>query len=260
MFGLYEIQPPQFLMQRATGASAKAGIIGVFLLGATVGIVAAPCIGPIIVGVLLFVAQRGDPWLGWWMFFTLASGLGLPYVILGAFSGLLTKLPKSGTWMVWVKKVFGIVFLGVALWFLRPLLGKPTPVASPIAWQPYTAAAVQNPGQPVVIDFYADWCIPCHEMDKGTLRDPAVVEKAKGFRMLKVDLTSKDSPLWQDFNIRGVPTYVFLDATGREHVELRQVGLIGAAEFVSLMERAKQPASTNAAPVSPVPLELMKPF
>ena len=64
------------------------------------------------------------------------------------------------------------------------------------------------------------------EMDKGTLRDPVVVEKAKDFLMLKVDLTSKDSPLWHDFNIRGVPTYVFLDANGREHAELRLTPLL----------------------------------
>ncbi|MEI6083588.1 MAG: cytochrome c biogenesis protein CcdA [Verrucomicrobiota bacterium] len=264
MFGLFEIQPPQFLMQRATGLSAKVGLIGVFFLGATVGIIAAPCIGPIIVGVLLFVAQRGDPWLGWWMFFTLASGLGLPYVILGAFSGLLTKLPKSGTWMVWVKRVFGIVFLGVAIWFLQPLFGSKPPVVSPIAWQPYTAAAIANPGKPVVLDFYADWCVPCHEMDKTTLRDAGVVEKAKEFVMLKADLTRTGSPeveqLTQKFQIRGVPTYIFLDATGREHAELRQVGFTGASEFLRLMERAQSPAATNAGPVAPISPELMHPF
>ncbi len=233
MFGLYEIRPPQFLVQRAAGMSSRAGWLGVFLLGATMGIIAAPCLAPFVVALLAYVGASRQ----WWWFIIFSCGLALPYLILGTFSGLLSRLPKSGTWMVWVKRVFGVAMIGVAVWFAWPVLG-PKPGPSLIAWQPYQPALVQHPGKPVLIDFYADWCIPCHEMDRTTFRDPRVVEKSKEFLTLKVDLTRDDSPYWKDFNIRGVPTYIFLDATGRERTELRQVGYVPAQKFLQLMDKA----------------------
>jgi thioredoxin:protein disulfide reductase len=266
MFGLYELQPPQFLMQKAAGLSSKAGVAGVFLLGATVGIIAAPCVGPIIVGVFVFVAQRADPWLGWWMFFTLACGLGLPYVILGAFSGLLTKLPKSGNWMVWVKRVFGVALLVVAAWFVKPIFGARTDAKSPINWQPYSAGLLTGASQPLLLDFYADWCIPCHEMDNKTYSDPRVIEKAKQFVMVKVDLTKQGvapvDELVRKYSIVGMPTTAFLAPGGREHGDLRQVGFVNADKLLNSMAAAlTTPAPTNAAAgMSDVPPQLLNPF
>jgi thiol:disulfide interchange protein DsbD len=264
MFGLYEIQPPQFLMKKATGLSSKAGYVGVFFLGAMVGVIAAPCLAPILVALLVFVGQRGDPWLGWWMFFVLACGLGLPYVVLGTYSGALGRLPKSGTWMVWVKRVFGVVLILVAIWFVRPLFAGKTETASPIAWQKYSPEAVANAGKPVLIDFYADWCIPCHEMDKRTFADPRVIEKTRELLMLKADLTRTGTPetdkLAQEYKILGVPTFVFMDATGRERAELRQVGFVNADAFLALMNRALAPPVTNAAAQSGKPPGLMQPL
>lgn len=255
MFGLYEIQPPQFLVQKAAGLSSKAGYFGVFFLGATVGVIAAPCLAPILVALLAFVGQRGDPWLGWWMFFVLASGLGLPYVVLGTFSGLLARLPKSGTWMVWVKRVFGVLMLLVAVWFVHPLIAPKSPTESSIAWQPYSAEAVANADKPVLIDFYADWCIPCHEMDKKTFPDPRIVEKSKRFLMLKVDLTRSDSPAVQQlanrFGIVGVPTYIFLAPSGREFTQLRLIGFVPADEFLTVMDQALTAKPAEAKPGLP---------
>jgi thioredoxin:protein disulfide reductase len=266
MFGLYELQPPQFLVQKAAGLSSKAGLLGVFLLGATVGIIAAPCVGPIIVGVFVFVAQRGDPWLGWWMFFTLACGLGLPYVILGAFSGLLTKLPKSGAWMVSVKKVFGIVLLGVAVWFVKPIFGTRSSAKSPIDWKPYSAELLANAGKPVLLDFYADWCIPCHEMDNKTYTDPRVVEKARELVMVKVDLTKQGSEavdkLVHEYAIVGMPTTTFFSPDGHQRGDLRQVGFVEADKMLNLMAAAlTTSAPTNSTARAPdVPSQLLNPF
>ncbi|NQU09184.1 sulfite exporter TauE/SafE family protein, partial [bacterium] len=155
MFGLFELRPPSFLLQKATGLSARAGLAGTFLLGALVGVVAAPCLAPILVALLAFVGQRGDPWLGWWLFFVLACGLGLPYMVLGTFSGLLARLPKSGYWMVWVKRVLGVLLLLVAAWFVRPIFGRAPFPPSLLPWQPYTTAAVTAADRPVLIDFMA---------------------------------------------------------------------------------------------------------
>ncbi|HUK82524.1 MAG TPA: cytochrome c biogenesis protein CcdA [Verrucomicrobiae bacterium] len=268
MFGLYELQPPQFLMQKATGLSSKAGYVGVFFLGAVIGVIAAPCLAPFVVALLAFVGQSGKPLLGWWLFFVFGCGLGLPYVILGTYSGALARLPKSGTWMVWVKRALGVVLIGVAIWFVSPLIGSKTAdTSSPIAWQPYSAEAVASADKPVLIDFAADWCIPCKEMDKRTFSDQRVIEKSKQFRMLKADLTQTGSPevdaLASQFKILGVPTTVFLDKNGREYTTLRQVGYVPADEFVTIMNTAlASPTATNlpsAAALFETPAELIRP-
>lgn len=256
MFGVYELQPPAFLMQRAVGLSARAGWLGVFLLGAAVGVIAAPCLGPIILSVFVIVAQRGDPWLGWWLFFTLACGLGLPYVVLGTFSGLLAKLPKSGFWLVWIKRALGVALLAVAVWFVKPLWATRAAPDSPIAWQRYTPELVATATRPVLIDFYADWCIPCHEMDKRTFTDERVIAASKDFLMVKADLTRTGDldvqRLTEQFQIVGVPTFVFLGADGSERAQLRQVGFVAADDFLAVMTRAlTAPATTNVPPADP---------
>jgi thiol:disulfide interchange protein DsbD len=91
-------------------------------MGLTLGIVAAPCLGPFILGLLTYVGQKGDPFLGFLYFFVLSVGLGLPLAILAVFSGALEKLPVSGAWMVWIRKVLGWVLVGMAAYLLQPLM------------------------------------------------------------------------------------------------------------------------------------------
>jgi len=272
MFGLFELQPPQFLMQRASNLSSKAGYLGLFFLGATVGVIAAPCLAPIVVVVLAFAGSSGNPWIGWWLFFALGAGLGLPYIVLGTFSSLLTRLPKSGMWMVWVKRVFGVALIAVALWITNPLwLRAPPTKNGGIAWQPYSPAALQQAAtdkRPVLIDFYADWCIPCKEMDKKTYSNQQVIEKSRQFLMLKADLTRTGSPeveqLTKSFQIFGVPTTVFVGAEGRERAELRKAGFVPPQELLDAMDKtlASPTASTNAATASVpgLPPQLLHPF
>ncbi len=117
MFGVYELQLPPGLMNKL-GGTQKAGLAGVFLSGLLVGVFAAPCIGPPIIALLAMVGQRADPWFGFMVFFVLSLGLGAPYLVLGTFSGLLRKMPRSGEWMIWVKKLLGFVLIGVAAFYL----------------------------------------------------------------------------------------------------------------------------------------------
>jgi thiol:disulfide interchange protein DsbD len=123
MFGLYEFRLPSSLNQLAVGRSGHAGAL---IMGLIVGIVAAPCVGPVTAALLVHVAEKQDPLIGFIYFFALASGLGIPFFILGLFSGSLKKLPTSGSWLNSVKKMFGFVLSGMAVYYLIPLLGEQT--------------------------------------------------------------------------------------------------------------------------------------
>lgn len=271
MFGLYELQAPHFITDR-TGS--KGGVLGALTMGLFVGFVAAPCIGPFVLSLLTYVAQQGSAPLGFALFFTLAMGLGLPYLVLGTVSGSLKAMPRSGEWMIAVRKVFGFVLVALAAWFLRPLLPErvfawavalpllaggvwflffekagagvrwfrglkvalglallavgawfavPSKHADGLAFRPYSDAALAEAsaaGKPVVIDFFADWCLPCKELEKFTFTDPAVAKALDGWVLLKADLTKSASPevaaLRTRWNVQGVPTIVFLGPDGKE--------------------------------------------
>ncbi len=122
LFGLWELRLPGALTQAAS--KSYAGYFGSLFMGLTLGLVAAPCIGPFVLGLLTWVASMGSPWLGFLVFFTLSLGLGLPLFFLAIFSGSLEKLPRSGEWMLWVRKLMGWVLVGMAAYFLRPLLSE----------------------------------------------------------------------------------------------------------------------------------------
>ena len=119
-FGLFEIQAPAALRNRVAGG--KQGILGALLMGFAMGIVTAPCVGPLIAGLLIWVGQQASLGTAGLVGATLSAGLALPYVVLGTFSGSLSSLPKSGDWMEWIKHAMGFVLLGVALYFLAPLV------------------------------------------------------------------------------------------------------------------------------------------
>jgi thiol:disulfide interchange protein DsbD len=294
MFGFYEIRVPASLAGIA--GTAKQGAVGSFLMGLTVGIVAAPCIGPFVLGLLTFVGESGSLFLGFSLFFVLALGLGLPFVVLAVASGNIRRLPKSGEWMEWIRRLFGVVLLAMAVYFLRPVLGdvlyyaalggvlviggvmlgfivrarsgtlffnafrRFVGVAAPlyglylilapgnilgrgegpgIVWTPYAeeelAAAIEA-GKPVVIDFSAEWCLPCKELEHKTFNQPEVIDAARGIVALKADLTEHGSAsvrqVRQKFDIRGVPTIVFIGKNGEEREDLRAVEFIDKHEFL----------------------------
>ena len=124
MFGLFELQLPTAFTSKIgdLGSKNKGGIIGAFLFGIVAGAIAGPCITPVIFGLLTFVAQSGNLLLGFFLFFTLALGMGMLFIFIGTFPGLLASLPKSGKWMDEVKKLMGLILLGAAIYYLKLLV------------------------------------------------------------------------------------------------------------------------------------------
>jgi thiol:disulfide interchange protein DsbD len=123
MFDVYEFRMPAFL-NKAAGTSKK-GFFGSFFMGLTVGIIAAPCIGPFVLGLLTYVGNQKNVVLGFSLFFVLAMGLGVPFLLLGIFSGSINKIPRSGAWMVWVRRIFGFILIAMALYFVKSLFPNP---------------------------------------------------------------------------------------------------------------------------------------
>ncbi len=122
-FGFWEFNLPSFFTRIAS--KNYRGLFGTFFMGLTLGIVAAPCIGPFVLGLLIYVGQKGDPFLGFIYFFVLSIGIGLPLCILAIFSGAINRLPVSGDWMLWVRKVLGWILIFMGYYFIRPLISSP---------------------------------------------------------------------------------------------------------------------------------------
>jgi thiol:disulfide interchange protein DsbD len=286
-FGVYEFKLPDSLVAKAGGA--KGGAFGAFFMGLTMGIVAAPCIGPFVIGLVTYVAAKADPLYGFLMFFVLALGLGFPYLLLAIFSGKIKSLPRAGLWMEGVKHIFGFLLIGMAFYFLDPILSKAIqgytlPVFGIIAaiillfvdktandakgfrifktifslivlaisiyalipseklepeWKIFSVEnyeASLNNNERMVIDFYADWCIPCKELDALTFSDPRVLKEFERFTVYKVDMTKNNETnesLRKRFNVIGMPTVLIIDSKGNEIKRL--TGFVNADEFLSLI-------------------------
>jgi thiol:disulfide interchange protein DsbD len=118
MFGAFELTVPSALMTSL--GKSRQGAMGSLVMGLTVGVVIAPCATGIIIGLVGIVAKLGMVAKGTLLFFVMGLGLGFPYLFLATSSALLNRLPKSGMWMVWIRKLFGVLLIGVALYFLVP--------------------------------------------------------------------------------------------------------------------------------------------
>ncbi|AGH96263.1 protein-disulfide reductase DsbD family protein [Pseudobdellovibrio exovorus] len=282
MWGAYELQSPAFIRNRF-GTGKSQGIGGALVMGLVAGVVASPCVGPVLVSVLSYVSTTKNVFLGFSLLFTFAMGLGLIFLVIGLSSNALRLLPRSGKWMDRVKFLLGAGMWGAALYYAQFLMSdrwwtaliaasfiafsiwkgafklhnkhylrrsfllavfvfsttvlllsffKPQYLsntfylqvdeqpANSLNWIDYSEEALlnaQKEGKPVMIDFFAEWCAACHELDKKTFSTPEFQELAEQFYLVRFDATEDSEAVQQvlrKYDIKGLPTVMFINRNG----------------------------------------------
>jgi len=364
MFGAFELAIPSGLAQRLN-AVGGAGLAGAFLMGTVAGFLAAPCTGPVLAGLLAFVAKSQSIALGAALLFVYALGIGVPFVLIGVFA---LRLPKGGAWMEWVKSVLGVALLALAANYVKDaipsvreavariaqelgrapgtwiaaalaalgvLLGgvqrsfkegrrdfalkaagvlllvgalvfRGAALNAPVrgmAWAKFCAPLQENlnwrvvpstgpsssglsgallvtvcrlqpesapelkwqvqfpssqtstvhqfdaalrrareSGRPVMIDFGAEWCAACKELERDTYVDPTVVSEATRFVNIKVDGTNEVDEveaLYQRFGVQGLPTVAFISSKGEVLADPRVTGFLRADKFLAELRKVR---------------------
>ena len=313
MFGVFNLQMPAAIQTRIAELSnrqAAGRFGGVAVMGALSALIMTTCVAPPLVAALAVIGQSGDVLRGGAALFVMSLGMGTPLLVVGASAGKL--LPKAGPWMDTVKKLFGVLMLGVAAWMLvrvvpdsltlvlwsvpalaaawvlwsfgpgaarGPLVARCASVVAglygavlitgavlggsdPLAPLPQLSGGHQElpfraiksvtdlqrevaqasaAGRPVMLDFYADWCVSCKEMERYTFTDASVQAALEGTVLLRADVTRNDADdqaLLKHFGIFGPPTIAFYGPDGVERRNFRVVGYMKAAEFAALVRQA----------------------
>ncbi len=229
------------------------GPVGAFLAGLTIGLIASPCVGPLIAPLLLIAARSQDRVYGFLLLLNYGLGMGLIFLLLATGWAELQSKIKSGRWTEFLKKGMALLLLVPALYygyaFAKPYLNTHDDHFWVTKFQQGMALA-QETQKPVLLDFYANWCPPCIELDKRTFSKPEVRELAKEFVMLKVDCTFDDENCQQatsQYEVVGWPTILFLHPDG---TVIPRVNLIGGfadkEEMLKLMSQALQQVKTGA--------------
>jgi thiol:disulfide interchange protein DsbD len=290
-------------------------------MGAVTGLVASPCLGPVLIALLAWIAKTGEVFRGFTLLFVFAMGMGLLLIAIGTFASVLTAMPKSGAWMIRVKEILGLILIGVGVYYiglalatrgipekatwtavtgvallvagflvrgsekpaaeseaegpggvreLKTWLRKGVGVAMMIAggyativglsmgglapaWMragPAAISSISSEGvkwsaayeqgiaeavdqnKPVMIDFYADWCVYCKKLDSDVFTDGRIVGEAGRFVTLKIDADERPD-LAKNHAVLGLPTIVFLNSTGEEADRIESY--VKADKFLEVM-------------------------
>ena len=118
MLDVIPVRLPSSIMQRAATAGEGGRIAGALTMGAVSGLVAAPCSAPVMAAVLTWVTTTKSAVLGFVYLFSFSLGMCTLLVVFGLSSGSLAKLPRAGAWMLWVKRAFALIMVGVAEYYL----------------------------------------------------------------------------------------------------------------------------------------------
>lgn len=118
MLDVLPLRVPRTTLEWASTTGSAGRLSGAFTMGALSGLVAAPCSAPVMAAVLTWVATTKSAALGFVYLFVFSLGMCTLLVVVGVSSGELVRLPRAGTWMLWVKRLFALVMVGVAEYYL----------------------------------------------------------------------------------------------------------------------------------------------
>ena len=262
LFGLYDLRLPQSWhhhIDRLAGRQKGGSILGAFILGGISTLVASPCITAPLAGVLAFIAQTGSMSLGAGLLFVMALGMGLPLLFIAIEARIL--IPSTGIWMVWLQRTLGVLLVATAAWIASPLIQKNEPIGavktingqrihqvgelsfvvvhSPAELDAQLAKAQQEKKW-VLLDFYADWCISCKEMEVNTFTNPEVSKELKQLGLLQADVTAnspENQALLKRFGLFGPPGILIFNPNSEELKEQRVIGYIPPQRFIERLQK-----------------------
>jgi thiol:disulfide interchange protein DsbD len=263
LFGLYDLRLPQSWHQHIDGLAGRqrgGSVAGAFALGGISTLVASPCITAPLAGVLAFIAQTGSMSLGAGLLFVMALGMGLPLFFIAIEARIL--IPSTGIWMVWLQRTLGVLLVATAAWIASPLFegsskeaGRTTSngqrqhqigkasfsiIDSNVQLDQFLAQA-KGQKKFVLLDFYADWCISCKEMELNTFANPEVNQELQKFVLLQADVT-KNTPenqaLLKRFGLFGPPGILIFDINSEELKDQRVIGYMPPERFGERLKKA----------------------
>jgi thiol:disulfide interchange protein DsbD len=256
LFGFYELRLPQALhnkIDRIAGKQEGGSVVGAFMLGAISTLIASPCVTAPLAGVLAFIAQTGSIPLGGILLFVMALGMGLPLMLFAI--GARGLLPKAGAWMTIVQRIFGVLLIGLAVWVASPIFTNSKTssnetmhqLESGLVFQRVATSAqleavliqAKQKRQPVLLDFYADWCVTCKEMELLTFSDEKVKAALSTYLLIQVDVTKntvEHQRILKQYALFGPPAILFFDANGEEKVSRRVIGFMKAGRFLERLQ------------------------
>jgi thiol:disulfide interchange protein DsbD len=308
MFGAFDLALPPAVQGRLSRVGGR-GFLGAFLMGLVGGLIAAPCTGPPLAGILAYVATTRDAAFGFLLLATYAAGIGVPFWAIAGFS---MQLPKSGPWMNAVKSVFGIALLLAGLYYLRPVVPALTELAGrsgtflglalgaavlgvllgavhlsfsggrakavrkgagvlltvtglfgvvdylltpaiKVEWltsEPAAVAQARASGKPLLVDFMADWCLPCKEMDVKVFGRADVAPTLGDFVLVRVDLSREGedeslAALKAKYQVETLPAIRIAEPDGRVLAEINR--LVTWQEFLRTAASARSRAGRATA-------------
>lgn len=282
MMGLFEIKVPDVIMNKI--GTGKGGFMGAFIMGALFSVLAAPCVGPVILLIMTDIATNANVVYGGMSLFVFALGIG---TVLMFVALLGSSAPKAGPWTYIVKLVLGIVIILYVLFYMLRgtfdyqllalsvgllavisallsgrelakavnmnviskalsfvfifiggffLIGAFVPSEQPagpfviknflegksdLKWYHSEKEALEvaaKKGKPVLVDFWATWCVPCQVIRKEILNNPEIKSDLERFVLLEMDVTNRSSENWKRmesfYGVTGVPALVFYDSKG----------------------------------------------
>lgn len=246
LFDVYQLQLPlswRTHLARASDHQKHGSLIGTFFIGVFSTLILSPCVTPALVAALTYISQTKQLMSGGLALFCMGLGQGLPLLFIGLFGAHC--LPKTGKWMIVIKKCMGIVMLLLAVWMISRLF--PTTITHHNTQQ-LSFITVKNSEElyhqmntpeahykPVLLDFYANWCVMCKEMDMLTFSDPRVQAALKNVIKLRADVTHNDADdqaLEHQFGVIAPPTVILFDSTHHEVLNARIVGNVSANDFL----------------------------